>query len=288
MNCLEYEINMPLSSTLSIKELHKLKGMIIGKKLQKIPVKSEYELLRIKDGNISIIAYKSGKIVYEDNPETMAIIDHVFINHTQYDYELGTDEVGKGEWYGPMVIVCTAIKPEEISVLRKLGVRDSKTLSDNEIHRLAEEMKKIGIKWRLVELSPSTYNQKVEEFKKENKNINELLAWSHSALIKDMLKSITFQKIQVVIDKFDVEKTYKRLSGVDTNKVKIIQKAKGESEIPVAAASILAKDVFNDEVNKMIKYFGIDIKHVKPEDIPKDILKKISKHHFKNIAALLT
>lgn len=278
---------MPRSSSLSIKELQKLKGLVIGKKLQKIPVKSKYELLRIKDGDINIIAYKSGKMVYEDNPDTMQIVEQIFITDTQYDYELGSDEVGKGEWYGPMIIVCTAIKPSEISELRKLGVKDSKTLSGNEIHRIADEMKKMKIHWRLLELSPRTYNEKVEVFKKEGKNVNELLAWSHSALIKTILKEITYDKIKVVIDKFDVEKTYNRLLQVDRSKVNIIQKSQGESEIPVAAASIFAKDIFNEEVKKMIKTYGIDFKHVQPQDIPKHILENIAKKHFKNVSQVL-
>lgn len=278
---------MPRSSSLSLKELQKLKGLVIGKKLQKIPVKSEYELLRIKDGDINIIAYKSGKMVYEDNPDTLRIVEQIFQVDSQYDFELGSDEVGKGEWYGPMVIVCTAIKPSEISELRKLGVRDSKTLSYNEIHRISEDMKKMKIRWRLLELSPKTYNEKVDEFKKEGKNVNELLAWSHSALIKAILKEIQFDKVKIVIDKFDVEKTYQRLLQIDTSKVNIIQKSKGESEIPVAAASILAKDIFNEEVNKTIKKYGIDFRHVQPKDIPKNILENISKKHFKNVNEVL-
>ncbi len=278
---------MPLSSTLNFKEFDRLKGLIIEKKLKKVPTTNEYELLRVKDGDIMIIAYKSGKIVYENNPETLSIIDQVFINETEYDYEIGTDEVGKGEWYGPMVVVCSALKPKDIVPLRKLGVKDSKLLSDTEIKRISDEIKKQNILWKSVILSPDTYNKMVEEFKKESKNINELLAWSHSALIKDVLKTITFKKVQVVIDKFDAEKTYRRLLNVDKDKVTIIQKTKGESEIPVAAASILAKNIFNDEVDKMSRGYGLDFRHIDPKEIPKDILRNVSKIHFKNIAEIL-
>jgi ribonuclease HIII len=278
---------MAISSTLGPRELQKLKGIIIGKNLRKEPTTNEYELLRIKDGKVMIIVYTSGKIVYENNPETLAIIDQVFINESKYDYELGTDEVGKGEWYGPLIVACVALKPKDIPELRKLGVKDSKLLSDSEILRISHEIKKRKILWRTLVLAPTTYNEKVEEFKKENKNINELLAWSHSALIKAILKEINFSKVQVVIDKFDAEKTYRRLLQIDKEKVNIIQKTKGESEIPVAAASILAKNLFNEEVSKMSKSFGIDFKHVDPKEIPKNILKQVAKLHFKNISEIM-
>lgn len=266
-----------------MQELEKLKGVVIRENLTKVPVTSEYELLRIKDGNIMIIAYKSGKIVYENNNETMKIVEQIFVNKTDFDYELGSDEVGKGEWYGPLVVVCTALKPNDLGELRKLGVRDSKQLSENEISRLSNEIKKRKIIWHPIILAPSTYNEQVENFKKEGKNINELLAWAHSVVIKKLIDDLTFNSIQVVIDKFDVEKTFRRLQGIDRKKIKIIQKSKGESEIPVATASILAKKIFNDEVDKMCKTYGMDFRKIDPKEIPHDILKNVAKLHFKNI-----
>jgi ribonuclease HIII len=279
---------MPVSSTLSIDELDKLKGMILSKNLKKIPTTNEYELLRIKEIGISITVYKSGKIVYENTPQTMEIMDQIFKHKSEFDYELGSDEVGKGEWYGPLVVVCAALDSVDLKELRKLGVRDSKQLSNDEIRRLSKEIQKRNIFWNPLILSPLTYNEQVATFKKENKNINDLLAWAHSAVIKKLIERLDYNSLHVVIDKFDVEKTYHRLEGIDRNKVTIIQKSKGETEIPVAAASILAKNIFNDEVDSMCKRFGMDFRSIDPKVIPKEILTQISKHHFKNISTLLT
>jgi ribonuclease HIII len=74
-----------------------------------------------------------------------------------------------------------------------------------------------------------------------------------------------------------VEKTYKRLSKLDKNKIKIIQKSKGESEIPVAVASILAKSFFEEEVSRMCRRYGIDFRKINPAEIPKDIIEKYTK-----------
>ena len=133
---------MIISTHLGINELDKLKEIIITKKLKETNTTSNYELLRIRDDEINLICYKSGKIVYENNPQTMEIIRQILVKHSQYDYELGSDEAGKGESFGPLVTVCVALKPEQITELRTIGVKDSKQLSRREIVRISEEIKK--------------------------------------------------------------------------------------------------------------------------------------------------
>ena len=185
---------MPVSSTLSPDELTKLKGLVISMNLKKQSPTNPYEVLRIKDDDILIVVYSSGKIVYENNPSTMEILDKVMKKTSVFDYELGSDEVGKGEWYGPLVVVCAALKLDDINYLRKLGVKDSKELSNNEILRLSKEIQKRKIRWHPLILSPETYNSQVDAFKKENKNLNELLAWAHSVCIKNMLDQLEYSK----------------------------------------------------------------------------------------------
>ena len=275
------------SNNLGMDGFERLKGVILTSGIRKSPVTSEHELLRIKQGKISIVVYKSGKMVYEDNADTMKIINQIFVHHSEYDYELGSDEVGKGEWYGPLIAVCTALKPNDVVELQKMGVKDSKQLSIPEIHRLADQIRSMNILFTVTILSPPTYNEMIVQFKKENKNLNELLAWAHSAAIKATIDKLQYQKIRVVIDKFDVEKTFRRLYGgvyiLDKEKVEIIQKSKGESEIPVAASSIIAKDIFEKEVDAMGNAFGMNFRKMNPQDLPKSILEKVAKLHFKNI-----
>ena len=117
----------------------------------------------------------------------------------------------------------------------------------------------------------------------ENKNLNDLLAWAHSSAIKDVIDKLVYTKIKLVIDKFDVEKTYRRLHTLDESKIKIIQKSKGESEIPVATASILAKRTFEKSVDALDKKYHINLRKSSPEDIDKSILPYVSKLHFKNV-----
>jgi ribonuclease HIII len=278
---------MIISTHMGINELNKLKEIIITKKLKETNPTSDYELLRIRDDNINLICYKSGKIVYQNNPETMEIIRHILVTDSEYDYELGSDEAGKGESFGPLVTVCVALKSEQITELRTIGVKDSKQLSPREIVRIAEEIKKRRIVYRKIILQPEVYNSKIKELKRENKNLNELLAWTHARVIQNTLDTLNYNSVKVVIDKFDVEKTCKRLSKLDKNKIKIIQKSRGESEIPVAVASILAKSFFEQEVTLLCTRYGINFRKINPAEIPKAIIDKVYKTHFKNISKLL-
>lgn len=278
---------MPTSLTISFAELEALKNYILKTGLRRAKPTNEYELLRIEDRNAKIIVYKSVKVVHNDTPESRRIMDNILKLDTRYQYVLGSDEVGKGELYGPLVVVCVALTPQEVDKFRKIGARDSKTIEEAELIRLAEAFRKERFVWMPLILPPHTYNTRYEEFKKEVKSLNDFLAWAHARAIKDTIEKISFDRAKVVIDKFDVMKTYQRLYGIDRAKIQIVQKSKGESEIPVAVASILAKYIFEKEVERLSKNHGIDLKRVPPSEIPPPILTQVAKLHFKNIKKIV-
>ena len=271
------------SLSINISELEKLKGLILKRKLTRELTKSNYELLRIKENNINIIVYKSGKIVHNDTEESKKLIESILKKDTEYDYILGSDETGKGEWFGPLVVVATALTPEEIVELRKLGVQDSKRFKKEQIMKIAKKIINMKFVRNSLPLTPKTYNRMYNEFKNEDKNLNEMLAWAHSAIIKKTLKQIKYSKAKVVIDKFDYEKTEYRLENVDKTNLKVIQKTGGKSEIPVATASIIAKYLFEINVDKLNEMYDIDLRKSKPEDINPNILPFVAKLHFKNV-----
>ena len=86
-----------------------------------------------------------------------------------------------------------------------------------------------------------------------------------------------------MIDQFDVKKMEHRLEKIDKTNLEIIQKTGGESETSVAAASIIAKYLFEQEVDKLDKKYGLKLRNSKPQDIDHDILPKVAKIHFKNV-----
>lgn len=275
------------SLTITISELGRLKGVILKKKLTREAVKSEYELLRIKDGDINIIVYKSGKIVHNESDASKRVIESILKKDTKYDYILGSDETGKGEWFGPLVVVATALTPDEIVELRKLGVQDSKRFNKQQIIKIAKDIINMDFVRHSIPLHSETYNRLYNDFQSEGKNLNDMMAWAHSVVIKDTLNKIEFNKAKVVIDKFDFEKTEYRLENVNKENLKVIQKTGGESEIPVATASIIAKYLYEKEVDKLNDKYRIDLRKSKPEDLTPETLRCVAKLHFKNVAKCL-
>lgn len=260
-------------------ELEKLKKNIASEGLKKIPIKSEYESLRFE--NPSLIIYTSGKVVYDEKLDVL--VHGVLEKSPDFDYVIGTDETGKGEWYGPLVVTCVALKPCEIDELRKLGVRDSKTLKKDALARIARNLVKMDFARTSLVLMPKTYNKQYEEFKKEGKTLNDMLAWAHVRVIKDLTCKLEYKKARVIIDKFDAEKTEFRLQGLDRENLEVVQKSHAESEIPVAAASILAKYVFERRLDELNRNFGVDLRNCEPNDV-RDVLPEVAKMHFKNVS----
>ena len=280
---------MPVSMSISLTELNKLRNQILSTGLKKAKPTSEYELLRVEDGDIRIIVYKSGKLVHNNTKASRELIDSILEQERKYDYLLGSDEVGKGEWYGPLIVACAALTPNDIVRFRQIGVRDSKLIGKNEIKELASELRESRIVYHDVTLMPETYNAQYEQFQREGKTLNDLLAWWHATAIRATLALIRSQKTKIIIDKFDVKKTDLRLDAakVRDENVEIIQSSKGDTEIPISVASILAKDMFETRVDYLNKKFSVDLRTDRPEKIGESILPQVAKLHFSNVQRAL-
>ncbi|MDZ7332589.1 MAG: ribonuclease HIII [candidate division KSB1 bacterium] len=151
---------------------------------------------------------------------------------------IGTDEAGKGDYFGPLVIAGVLANEAQADMLQKLGVKDSKRLSDGTIQNLAIQIKKLlGEKqFNIVIISPIKYNVLLSRMK----NLNRLLGWGHARVIENLL--IHHHGCQRAIsdqfgDRSYIENALMKLG----RRIQLIQMPKAEQEITVAAASILAK-----------------------------------------------
>lgn len=273
------------SLILSENEIDRLKEFISRNNIKNVPVTNEYELLRIKDHNVNLILYSTGKLVFNESNETLDILNPILMREEGFDYFLGSDETGKGEWYGPLVVVVTALTPEEIVKLRILGVKDSKTMKTTKIIETARKVMGMEIPYRSILLNPASYNKLYLEFENEGKSLNDLMAWAHSRIIHELLGKLEYNQAQVVIDRFDQKRTENRLGEFDENRVKVIQKTGAETETPVAAASIIAKYLFEREVHGLNEKYELDLKNMSPGEINPEILPYVAKIHFKNVKA---
>ncbi len=201
------------------------------------------------------------------------------------DNYIGTDESGKGDFFGPLVVAAVFVDSETKKELLKVGVKDSKELSDLQINRIASKIKEIvKNNFEINSLEPIEYNKMYTSVG----NLNTMLNKLHSEVIEKLLQKV--QTGNVIVDKFAAVKleVEKKNIGISFDKI-----TRAEQFVGVAAASILARAELNDwfEKNKIDdfcllkgastnlekqameikKYFGLEI------------FEKIAKLHFKTL-----
>jgi len=210
---------------------------------------------------------------------------------------IGTDESGKGDYFGPMVVagvlVDALIKPR----LEALGVKDSKLLSDKRCRELAGKIREICRgKFEEVEISPERYNELYETFRKEKKNLNHLLAWGHARAIESLLER--HPCTHAVADQFGDEHYILSSLMKKGKQIQLIQMPKGERDIAVASASILTRDKFLTRLEKLSQELGIELPKGASEAVVwvgKQIvekkgaedLRKVAKYHHKTTQKIL-
>src|SRR3989441_11752821 len=116
--------------------------------------------------------------------------------------QIGIDESGKGDYFGPLVIAGVYVAREQEEQLRAAGVRDSKTLSDKKATALAEQIRALCPS-TIVVIGPERYNSLHASFK----NLNRLLAWGHARAIENLLEHVSCDR--VVADQFGDERFLK-------------------------------------------------------------------------------
>lgn len=158
----------------------------------------------------------------------------------------GTDESGKGDYFGPLVSAAVVVDAGIADQLDALGVRDSKKLSDRRVNELAPKLRKLlAGRYDLTPIPPPTYNKLYQAMRREKKNLNTLLAWGHARSIEDLLGKGVCPDY-VIVDQF-ADASYierKLLSDTRETGIRIIQFPKAEADLAVAAASILAREAF--------------------------------------------
>lgn len=253
-------------------EIQLLKRLLLGRTdVKQVETTNPYEVFRVKHDDCLIIGYTTGKVVA--NKETARtlfseLLPKISMETTKVTV-IGSDEAGKGEWLGPIVVAAVAVEYERVRDLQAQGVMDSKELSLPRIRELAGLIRDHHYLRKHVIITPRRFNELFDELKDENRTLNDLLAWGHSTAIGDLLKSVpeSDEKIRVVIDEFDRIKTEQRLQRVlDQSEVEVIQRPRAEENIAVAAASIIARDMREDYIDLLCKKLQRDLRTLTVED----------------------
>ena len=201
---------------------------------------------------------------------------------------IGTDEVGKGDYFGPLVIAGVLADESQILKMENLGIKDSKSLSDTTVQNFAVQIKKVvgAKKYTVIVIGPAKYNTLHQQMK----NVNKILGWGHARAIENLLKNNQDCK-KAISDQFGDMRFIENSLMKHGKQIELIQTPKAEREISVAAASIVARSEFLTRIVEMSRNYKIDFPKGATDVIPtaekfvatygSDALADVAKIHFK-------
>ena len=207
------------------------------------------------------------------------------------DRQVGIDESGKGDYFGPLVIACVTVARAQEESLRAAGVRDSKTLSDKKAIALAVKIRGM-CSHSIVVIGPERYNSLYASFK----NLNRLLAWGHARALENLLEKVPCDR--VIADQFGDKRFLQNALMAKGRTVMLIQKPRAEEEVAVAAASIVARAEFLHRLQDLSTRYGVPLpkgasdaviaagkKFVRQQG--GEALGQVAKLHFRTTASVL-
>ena len=224
------------------------------------PSKNPYirYFLRLPQATVSI--YTSGKVLLQgEGAEKYArFFGYQAVEQTsgQNLPLIGTDEVGNGSYFGGLAVVASFVTPDQHDFLRKLGVGDSKTLTDQKIRQIAPILKE-KIQHQALLLSPSKYNEVIGD---RYNAVSVKVALHNQAIYLLLQKGIQPEKI--VIDAFTSAKNYDKYLAQEANRfsnpISLEEKAEGKY-LAVAVSSIIARDLFLENLENLGRELGYQL-----------------------------
>ena len=272
------------------------------KKRDKTP---PYAIFQAQEEDTIITLYNSGKCMFQgtsafvDANMWKALKENDEEDTNKIDYlnttSVGSDEVGTGDYFGPIVVTASLVKKEDIEFLKKLGCTDSKKITDDKIKKIAPEIIK-KITYKSIILSNEEYNQK---YSKEN-NMNKIKAIMHNKALSLILEETKEKLDYIIIDEFAKENRYYSYLKDIPNPVKnitFITKAETKN-MAVACSSIISRYIFLKEFDKLSDTYHIPLPKGSGQNVDKigeeltekygkDILNKIAKKNFSNTSRIL-
>ena len=224
------------------------------------PSKNPYIRYFLKLPQATVSIYTSGKVLLQgEGAEKYASFfgyQVVEENRGQNFPLIGTDEVGNGSYFGGLAVVASFVTPDQHAFLRKLGVGDSKTLTDQKIRQIAPILKE-KIQHQALLLSPSKYNEVIGD---RYNAVSVKVALHNQAIYLLLQKGIQPEKI--VIDAFTSAKNYDKYLAQEANRfsnpISLEEKAEGKY-LAVAVSSIIARDLFLENLENLGRELGYQL-----------------------------
>ena len=269
-----------------------------------------YVVFQAQDNDTVITMYESGKVMFQgtsadiDADMWKDIAGGLEIKKKKgkdddkkyyYSSSIGSDEVGTGDYFGPIVVTSAYVSKDDIPFVESLGIKDSKKLDDRKILAIAPELiKKIKYKSQIM------YNKEYNEKYSDSYNINKIKAIMHNKVLWKMVHEENLAYDYIIVDEFAREnRYYEYLNGNPEIQRGITFMTKAEDKnLAVASASVISRYIFLKEYDKISDSVHIplprgagpmvdDIGKEVVEKYGKEKLKEIAKYNFKNTERIL-
>ena len=169
---------------------------------------------------------------------------------------VGTDEAGKGDYFGPLVVAGVAIRRGDLDILQTLGVDDSKAIPDARIGQMEQGIKAL-CDTEVIFIGPAKYNALYAKFE----NLNRLMAWAHSKVIENLLERNADERPDwILVDRFANDKVMTRALGPLARETRFDQWPRAEEDPAVAAASVLARGAFLRGLASLSRKYGVQLR----------------------------
>jgi ribonuclease HIII len=290
-----------VSDNIRKKMIDYYKDMVTGK--------PPYSIFQVKDYDCVTTLYESGKVMFQgigadieanmwkdleshfndrNIDKEIEEKDEKLNDKTYYYYDaIGSDEVGTGDYFGPIIVSATLVTKETRKLLEDLKIMDSKKMTDDKIRRCAPIIMK-----KLPYVTFTLSNSKYNELALKGFNMNKIKAILHNKVLYELSnKGIPYHKI--IVDQFTTPRSYfsyLKQENINEKVTKITFLTKGESaHLSVAAASVISRYLFLEEMDKMSEKYGITIlkgASDKVDELGKQIVKKYGKQELNKIAKI--
>lgn len=262
----------------------------------------QYSVWRAKTSSFQATYYTSGKFLIQgkevDNiaqeiDEILglkSVIEQSTLIECEEEKYIGTDESGKGDFFGPLVVAGVQVDNNNKQKFIDLGIKDSKKLDDKKILLLANQIKAHSVH-SVVVMTPVKYNELYNKFN----NLNKLLAWGHARTIENILEKSPCN--YALADKFGDESLIKNALMQKGKSIILNQMVRAEADIAVAAASVLARAEFVKRMQDLENKYELPLSKgasAKVVEQAKDFVKtytferlnEVAKMHFKTVNEL--
>jgi len=232
--------------------------------------------------NLKVVFYPTGTLLIQGKGDIDQLVELLTSDlKVETDY-IGTDEAGKGDLFGPLVVCGFALTQKVAKEILKLGVRDSKSIPPETLKEIAQKLIALN-HHKCVVINPETYNGIYKKFQ----NLNKVLSLAHSTVIDSLYLEHNLPK--AVVDRF-MKGSY--IDCFLNSPVEVVEETKGERYLAVAAASIIARYLYLKELEKLSKVAGKRLVPGSGNEAKKlfeelrskfdlKVLKKLVKLHFK-------